>query len=159
MLRFYVELEDEVTHKGSDLYIPRGRVYCSCGYFPFASTNRNGSEPTIKESFQKELAKIEDQIQQLQQEKENIKNPFSLDRIKISSEIGKLRRKAELTAGKINFASVTNPDKRLLRFTKDGDVGLTREGGVCCKVEKSAMMVEYHILGTFGIANVESSDT
>ena len=158
MLRFYVELEDEVAHKGCDLYIPKGRVYCSCGYFPCTSANRNGSDPTIKESLQNELARIEDQIQQLQQEKENI-NPFSLDRIKISSEIGKLRRKAESTAGKINFASVTDPEKRLLRFTRDEDVGLTREGGVCCKVEKGRMMVEYHILGTLSIANVESSDT
>jgi hypothetical protein len=56
----------------------------------------------------------------------------------------------------LNFASVREPDNSLLRFTKDMDVGLTKEGGVCCKVEKGPM-VEYHILGRFSIANVEPS--
>lgn len=156
LLRFYIELDDEVTHKDSDLYIPKGRVYCSCGYFPFGSDKRNGSEPSVKDSYAKELESIEDQIVRLRQQKDEIKNPFSIDKIKLNNEIGKLQRKAEFTAGKLNFASVTEPDKRLLRFTEDMDVGLTREGGVCCEVEKGPMMKEYHILGRFSIANVKS---
>ncbi|KAL3776503.1 hypothetical protein ACHAWO_001026 [Cyclotella atomus] len=157
LLRFYIELDDEVTHKGSDLYIPKGRVYCSCGYFPLGDSKRNRSEPNMKESYAKELASIEDEIVKLRQQKDEIKNPFSMDKIKLSNEIGKLQRKAELTAGKLNFASVTEPNKSLLRFTEDMDVGLTKEGGVCCEVEKSPMMKEYHILGRFSIANVKSS--
>jgi hypothetical protein len=157
LLRFYIELDDEVTHKGSDVYIPKGRVYCSCGYFPFGDSKRNRSEPNMKESYAKELASIEDEIVKLRQQKDEIKNPFSMDKIKLSNEIGKLQRKAELTAGKLNFASVTEPNKSLLRFTEDMDVGLTKEGGVCCEVEKSPMMKEYHILGRFSIANVKSS--
>jgi hypothetical protein len=159
VLRFYIELEDEVTHMGSDLYIPKGRVYCSCGYFPFADDNRKGDTPNMKESYAKELENIRDQIQRLREKKDQIKNPFNLDGIKMSREIGKLQKKAQLTAGKLNFASVVEPDKSLLRFTRDKNVGLTKEGGVCCKVEKGPMMVEYHILGRFSIANVELSDS
>ena len=159
LLRFYIELDDEISHKGSDVYVPKGRVYCSCGYFPFTNNNRKGNEPTVKESYTKELANIEDEIQRLREKKDEIKNPFSLDGIKISREIGRLRRKAELVAGKLNFSSIIEPDQSLLRFTKDKEVGLTKEGGVCCKVEKGPMMVEYHILGRFGIANDNSSES
>jgi hypothetical protein len=146
---------EEVTHMDCDVYIPKGRVYCSCGYFPFNNDNRKGDQPTVKDSYATELKKIENQIQKLREKKAEIKNPFNLDGIKISREIGRLQRKAELTAGKLNFASVVEPDKRLLRFTKDMDVGLTKEGGVCCKVEKAPMVVEYHILGCFSVSNVE----
>lgn len=33
----------------------------------------------------------------------------------------------------------------MLRFTKDGSVGLTKEGGACCKANKGPV-VEYHYL-------------
>jgi hypothetical protein len=155
LLRFYIELEDEVTHKGCDLYIPKGRVYCNCGYFPFMN-NKGGTQPSMKEAYTKELEKIDEQIQQLRKKRDEMKNPFDFDKIKISREIGRLRREVEGVAGKLNFASVREPDNSLLRFTKDMDVGLTKEGGVCCKVEKGPM-VEYHILGKFSIANVEPS--
>ena len=56
--------------------------------------------------------------------------------------------------GKLNFNAVTEPDRRLLHFSKDGDIGLTREGGVCCRVNKGPM-VEYCILGRFSIASVD----
>ena len=56
--------------------------------------------------------------------------------------------------GKLNFNAVTEPDQRLLHFSKDGDIGLTREGGVCCQVNKGPM-VEYRILGRFSIASVD----
>ena len=35
LLRLFIELEEEVSHTGGDVYVPKGRVYCSCGYFPF----------------------------------------------------------------------------------------------------------------------------
>ncbi len=57
--------------------------------------------------------------------------------------------------GKLNFAMVKDPDKGLLRFSRDGDVGLKKEGGVCCQVNKG-VIVEYHILGRFSIASVDN---
>ncbi len=50
---------------------------------------------------------------------------------------------------------VKEPDKGLLLFLRDGDVGLTKEGGVCCWVNKG-VVVEYHILGRFSIASVDN---
>ena len=31
ILRFYVDLEEETGHKGSDVTCPAGRIYCTCG--------------------------------------------------------------------------------------------------------------------------------
>ncbi|KAL3792684.1 hypothetical protein HJC23_009412 [Cyclotella cryptica] len=166
LLRFYIELDEEVSHGDmADLYIPKGRVYCSCGYFPFlTSENRSGgggggtAPPSMKESYANELQSIEDQMEKLQEKRAEITNPFSLDGFKLSREIGKLQREAELVVDKLNYASVREPDRSLLKFSKDMDVGLTREGGVCCRVDKGPMVVEYHILGRFSIASVDLSD-
>ncbi len=59
--------------------------------------------------------------------------------------------------GKLNFNAVTEPDRRLLHFSKDGDIGLTREDGVCCQVNKGPM-VEYCILGRLSISSVDRID-
>lgn len=56
---------------------------------------------------------------------------------------------------KMHHARIREPEKELLRLLKDGSVGLTREGGVCCKVRKG-MAIEYHILGRFGVASIEN---
>merc|ERR1712127_871889 len=136
LLRFFVEVDEKIQHTGGDVYVPRGRVYSSCGYFPFMSVGDGGGTPSVKEAFVKELKGIEEQIAKLQQKKEEIRNPFNLDGIKISREIFRLNGEAEQVNGKLNFAVVKEPDKGLLRFSKDGDVGLTKEGGLCCQVKK-----------------------
>ena len=58
---------------------------------------------------------------------------------------------------KMNEAAVRDPDRAILRFSRDQSVGLTREGGVCCKVQKG-MAFEYHILGKFEIASMENRE-
>ena len=90
----------------------------------------------------------------LRRKKDGIRNPFDFDGIRISREISRLRREAGAVNAKLNFAAVKEPDRRLLRFSKDGGVGLTKEGGVCCQVNKGPI-VEYHILGRFSIASVD----
>lgn len=165
LLRFYIELDEEVSHGDrSDLYIPEGRVYCSCGYFPFFATeNRSGGAgnavASMKESYAEELRSIEDRIQKLQDKRSEITNPFSLDGFKLSREIGKLQREAELVVDNLDYASIREPDRSLLTFSKDMDVGLTKEGGVCCRVDKGPMIVEYHILGRFSIASVDLANS
>mmetsp|Transcript_13757 Transcript_13757/g.24923 ORF Transcript_13757/g.24923 Transcript_13757/m.24923 type:complete len:421 (-) Transcript_13757:1051-2313(-) len=148
LLRFYVEVDEQIAHSGGDVYVPRGRVYSSCGYFPFG----DDAVSSVKERFAKELKEIVNEMADLQEKKDEIKNPFNLDGIKISREIYRLNREAEKVNGKLNFAMVKEPDKGLLRFSKDGDVGLTKEGGVCCQVSKGVVM-EYHILGRFSISS------
>mmetsp|Transcript_8251 Transcript_8251/g.17822 ORF Transcript_8251/g.17822 Transcript_8251/m.17822 type:complete len:416 (-) Transcript_8251:1669-2916(-) len=154
LLRFFVEVDERIEHAGGDVYVPRGRVYSSCGYFPFLRGD-DGAVPSVKEAFANELRGIEDQIVKLQERKDEIRNPFNLDGIKLSREIFRLNQEARKVNGKLNFAMVKEPDKGLLRFSRDGDVGLTKEGGVCCQVNKG-VVVEYHILGRFSIASVDN---
>lgn len=154
LLRFFVEVDEQISHTGGDVYVPKGRVYSSCGFFPFMGSDAGDATPSVKEAFTKELRRIDEQIVLLQKKKEEIRNPFNLDGIKISREIFRLNQEAEQVNGKLNFALVKEPDKGLLRFSKDGDVGLTKEGGLCIQVNKGVVM-EYHILGRFSIASVE----
>jgi hypothetical protein len=146
LLRFFIDVGNtRIAHSDGDVYLPVGRVYCSCGYFPSSSLS-------TRETLVGELKTIEGQISKLRKKKITIRNPFDFDGIKISREIFRLRREAGIMQNKVNYAAITEPDRTLLRFTKDGSVGLTREGGVCCKVNKGPI-VEYHILGRFSIAS------
>jgi chaperonin cofactor prefoldin len=153
LLRFFVEVDEVITHTGSDVYIPKGRIYCSCGYFPFINTNKDGMKDNVKD----EIKQIEKQIIQLQKKKDDIKNPFNLEGIKLSSEIFKLNQDLDMLNQRLSFAMARQPDKQLLRYSPDGDVGLTKEGGVCCEVKKGPV-VEYHILGRFGIASAQKEE-
>jgi hypothetical protein len=156
ILRFYVEVvDDRIMHSDGDVYIPGGRVYCSCGYFPSSpGDGKDVSTYSAREALIGELRNIEERMTRLRKKKDGISNPFDLDGFKISNEISRLKREARIVNGKLNFNAVTEPDRRLLRFSKDGDIGLTREGGVCCQVNKGPM-VEYRILGRFSIASVD----
>lgn len=149
LLRFFIEVDEEITHTGSDVYIPKGRIYCSCGYFPFTSDGKNGMKDAVKD----EIKNVEGQIVELQKKKDDIKNPFNLDGIKLSREIFKLKQDLDMLNQRLSFAMVRQPDKQLLRYSPTGDVGLTKEGGVCCEVKKGPV-VEYHILGRFGVASM-----
>ncbi len=150
MLRFYIEIDEEI-HRG-DVYVPKGRVYCSCGYFPCAKNGEDGN--SIKEAYLKELQEYDAKILRLEEKKATINNPFNFEGIQISREIYKLNREAEKVNERLNLARVREPDKKLLKFSKDGDVGLTKEGGVCCRVDKG-LAVEYHILGRFSVASMD----
>jgi len=154
LLRFFIEVDEEITHAGSDVYIPKGRIYCSCGYFPFMN---NGGKDGMKDAVKDEIKKIEGEIMQLQKKKDEIKNPFNLDGIKISSDIFKLKQDLDQLNQRLSFAMVRQPDKQLLRYSPDGDVGLTKEGGVCCEVKKGPV-VEYHILGRFGVVSAQKEE-
>lgn len=154
LLRFYVEFNERVAHSGGDVDVPKGRVYCSCGYFPFAEGG--GGDGSAREAFTKELTIIEERTAALRTKRAEITNPFNFEGINLSREIFRLNQQAEMINGKLMVASIREPDRRLLRFSKGGDVGLTKEGGVCIQVNKGPA-IEYHILGRFGIASVDSN--
>ena len=159
LLRFFIDVGNErIAHSDGDVYLPTGRVYCSCGYFlSSSSVDAPSSSLSTRETLVGELKTIEGQISKLRKKKDSIRNPFDFDGIKISREIFRLRREAGIVQSKVNFAAITEPDRTLLRFTKDGSVGLTREGGVCCKKNKGPV-VEYHILGRFSIASTDRNN-
>ena len=145
LLKFYIEVDEQIQR--GDVSIPRGRVYCSCGYFPYMMKG----ESSVKEMYMSELKQIDEQMGELQQKKDNC---GFLDGIKISRDLFQLSRKAEEVSEKMFNLSVTEPNKKLLKFSKDGDVGLTKEGGVCCRVMKGPV-TEYHILGRFSSACID----
>jgi len=152
VLRFYVEVEEQISHKDGDIYCPAGRIYCNCGYFP---TNKLSSGN--KDRYREELETMEKMANEVEIEIEQDNAFFSLDKIKKSSELMRLRVEMQKAAEMYTMASVTEPDKSILKFSNSNDVGLTKEGGLCCKVEKS-MATEYHILGRFSIAPVNSRE-
>ncbi len=156
ILRFYVEVvDDRIMHSNGDVYVPGGRVYCSCGFFPSSlGDGKDASTYSVREALIGELRNIEEQMTRLRKKKDGIRNPFDLDGIKILNELSRLKREARVVNGKLNFNAVTEPDQQLLRFLKDGHIGLTREGSVCCQVNEGPM-VEYRILGRFSIASVD----
>jgi hypothetical protein len=157
VLRFFFDLDEETRHQGSDVYLPSGRIYCTCGYFPM--TGRRGAHvgESTKEILEKELRELEAQHRKLHNQMELDDSFFSLDKLKRAKEIIDIRMEADKIGKAILDARVREPDRSLLRLSQDQSVGLTREGGVCCKKHKG-VAVEYHILGHFEIASMENRE-
>lgn len=145
LLRFFIEIEEEISRAGKDVYCPAGRIYCNAGYFP---TNRKGTG--FKAQTKNDLDKLIQRAEELDVEIAE-SYPFSIDRIKKNSEMFRIKVEMQRKAELYRIASVAEPSSSILRFSPRGDVGLTREGGVCCKVNKG-LNVEYHILGRFYIS-------
>jgi hypothetical protein len=154
VLRFYLELEEQTYHHGSDVYCPAGRVYCTCGYFP---RTEHGSSSSLKDVLKKEQVAIVAQYEALAAENERDDSFMSWGKLQRGKQEMDLRMKASKLARKMTEAAIREPERRLLRLSQDQSVGLTREGGVCCKVQKG-LAIEYHILGKFEIASMENRD-
>jgi len=153
ILRFYLEVEERISHTDGDVYCPAGRIYCNCGYFPM-----NRPDSGRKQRYREQLESMEEMANGLQSEMEEDTAFFSLGKIQKSSELMRIRVEMQKTAEMYTAARVMEPDGSLLKISNDGRTGLTKEGGICCKVEKS-MGTEYHILGRFSIAPVNSRDS
>lgn len=148
VLRFYIEIEEEVRHQGGDVYCPKGRVYCTCGYFPIRQPSG------IQDDLRAEQDRLTARYNDLNLEMEGA---GVFEKIKIGKEMLDIRMDAGKVGDQLNEARVREPEKSLLRLSRQGDVGLTKEGGVCCKVAKG-LAVEYHILGKFGIASIDKRE-
>lgn len=156
VLRFYFDLEEETRHAGSDVYCPAGRIYCTCGYFPLLERHQQG-HVSEKESLKKEMREIEVQYEALANENGLDTDLVSWKKFQRSKKMMDLRMAATKLNTKLHEAHVREPDKALLRVSQDQSVGLTREGGVCCKVHKG-LAIEYHILGKFEIASMTNRE-
>jgi hypothetical protein len=145
LVRFYIETEDIITRKGKDISLRPGRIYCNAGYF---ATNRKGKgyKAQIKQELDDMILRAEELDVEIAQ-----CGPFSIDRFKKNTELFQLKVEMQRKADLFRSASVAEPPSSILRFSPRGDVGLTREGGVCCKVNKG-ISLEYHILGRFYIS-------
>ena len=150
LLRFYIELEDEVRHRGRDVHCPKGRVYCTCGFFALNDRHQTGN---LKESLKQQLDFVSQRYEQLSREDDENKS-LSWTKMKRAKEMVDLRIEADKLNVRMSEARVKEPEKGVLRLSRDQDVGLTREGGICCKVIKR-LATEYHILGKFQVASIE----
>mmetsp|Transcript_26437 Transcript_26437/g.39163 ORF Transcript_26437/g.39163 Transcript_26437/m.39163 type:complete len:400 (-) Transcript_26437:58-1257(-) len=142
LLRFYVEIEEQVSRKNGDVYCPAGRVYCSCGFFNMKRPG-NGEKSRYKK-------KLDDLILRAEALDDEIAEAGFFDKLKKNAEMIRLKVQMQETAERYQGASVLEPTESILRFSPSGDVGLTKEGGVVCKVNKG-VSIEYHILGRFYI--------
>jgi hypothetical protein len=145
VLRFFIETETEIRQ--GDVYVPPGRIYCTCGYFVMHRPSG------IKDYLRKEMSEVEERIEKIREELQE-EAFFSLKRLKLSKELFDLELKEAANQKALNEAAIVEPDKSLLRVSRKGDVGLTREGGVSCKVKKGPV-TEYHVLGRFSVAAIE----
>ena len=158
VLRFYFNIEEETRHMGSDVYIPCGRVYGTCGYFPMtARSNVDGRGTSKKVVYQKELRQLEVKYQSLQREMDGDQNLVSIDKFKRFQEMRDVRRDAKKISNAIDEERIREPKKSSLRLSQDQSVGLTQEGGICCK-KQEGLAQEYHILGKFGVASMENRE-
>ncbi len=62
ILRFYVKVvDDRIMHSDGDVYVPGGRVYCSCDYFPsLLGDGKDASTYSAREALIGELRNIKE---------------------------------------------------------------------------------------------------
>ena len=150
LLRFFIETGTEIRHLGGDVYVPPGRIYCSCGYFLMQRPSE------IKDQLRERMTNLEERRAEIEEEflDEGI---FSVKQMKLSKELFDIGWKEAEIRKTMNEAEVVEPDKTILRVSTNGDVGLTREGEVCFKVQKGPV-AEYHILGRCSVAALAPRD-
>jgi len=142
----------------SDIYCPKGRVYATCGYFEMERHERQKQQMNaLKDSLNAEQHALAVKYEQVQREMEEDTRLFSLDQIKHMKDSYDLKREIDRVAKELKLAKQREPERGQLRLSRDGKVGLSREGGVCCKVTKG-LAVEYHILGRVELACVDKKD-
>jgi hypothetical protein len=158
VVRLFIELTDDVIvpdHK-SDVNCPSGRIYATCGYFPIQSQH-DPSISSIREKTQEQynaaLREYEQKQFQLESDNGSILNINHFNLIKDSWDAKKNVDHLALT---LREARQREPEKAQLRLNVAQTVGLTREGGVCCKVHKG-LALEYHILGQVEVGCIDDS--
>ena len=127
LLRFYIEIEEQLSRNNSDVYVPKGRLYANCGYFP-TKRDSMGFKDRLKKQLDEMIAKAE-----LLDDVIAAEGPFSLIRIKKQAELFRLKVDMQATGERLMAATVAEPNDSVLKFSLDRSVGLTREGGICCK--------------------------
>ena len=155
VFRFFIEAEEAFRASGeSDVFCPSGRIYGNCGYFPRLKPEVRDKFHHYKDDLQKQYKQLSNTYQVLKAEDDEDVNLISWGKLSRFKDEMKLRRQLRELQEKINEARQREPDKENLRMSRKGDVGLTRDGGVCCKVQKG-LALEYHILGRMEIAAEE----
>jgi len=158
VLRFYFDVQEEARHLGSDVYLPKGRVFGTCGYFPMIDrANVDGRRTSKREIYQQEIRQMEIRYVSLRMETESDPDWFSFEKLGRIKEMRELRRDVQKFQKALDEESIKEPKKSSLRMSRDQSVGLTQEGGICCK-KVSGITEEYQILGKFEVASIENRE-
>lgn len=156
LVRLYIELTDDINmpdHE-SDVYCPRGRIYATCGYFVMHDSRESDNHKSAKQIAQLAHRNAVLHQQLLQHQIDADSRLFSVERLKLMRELYVARMHVDEAAKHVHVARQREPERSQLRLSKMGDVGLSKDGGVCCKVHKG-MALEYHILGRMEIGCVD----
>mmetsp|Transcript_9677 Transcript_9677/g.22257 ORF Transcript_9677/g.22257 Transcript_9677/m.22257 type:complete len:324 (+) Transcript_9677:808-1779(+) len=159
-LRFYVEVPEKVAQ--DDLYLPKGRIYGTCGYYPNEllqflrkSPLSNQQESIIRGLYDKNTM-AQRQIMQAMNLGGRVGGAgidvFSWIRIMILMSILQYRGN-KLHQSLVNELA-RNPPEDSLERSKHTDVSLSKEGGICTRVKKP-FSVEYHILGRCAMTSLD----
>lgn len=154
VVRFFVEMEETLAK--NDVYCPQGRIYGTCGYFPIRRS-KAADVHSLKDEIADELHLLNYQYEALRHENEVDERWFSMDKMKRQKEMTDLKKRIQKLEERQREARLREPERSQLRLSRRGDVGLSKEGGVCCKVHKGLAM-EYHILGRMEVGSMEIRD-
>mmetsp|Transcript_15369 Transcript_15369/g.35219 ORF Transcript_15369/g.35219 Transcript_15369/m.35219 type:complete len:468 (-) Transcript_15369:292-1695(-) len=158
VLRFYFDIEEETRHLGSDVYLPKGRVYGTCGYFPLtARSNVDGRGTSKRELYEQEFRQLEVRYRSLRSAMERDHDLVSFDKLKRFKEMRDIQKSARKVRATIDEEWIREPNKSSLRMSRDQSVGLTQNGGICLK-KQNGLAQEYHVLGGFEVAAMENRD-
>lgn len=153
ILRFYFDVEEEICHgeKTSTLRCPAKRVYCTSGFF---SMEHHNEAETFKTYLRDELGKLVNEYEDLSLENERDERLFSFDALKRAKKMMDLRQEIKSMNQKITQARIRDPEKAMLRLSRKGDMGLTKEGQVCYKGDGKDTASEYLVLGKMEMASI-----
>lgn len=160
IVRMYFDLEEDVRQKASsDVYCPKGRIYATCGYFPMKKSRSDGSslQGSVKDELGHMLRELKLQYETLEMEGQQDTRLFSMDHLKRMKDMYRIKQDIEKVSQQLQQARQREPERSQLRLSRDGRVGLSKEGGVCCKVQKG-LASEYHILGRMEVASIQIED-
>lgn len=146
VLRLYLDVDEDVRHRGGDVYVPRGRVYLTCG---FHELRHRGKE---KVSLMEQAEALEDRYNRAVA-KSHREGLFSLDKIKYEREKWLCVEEQTQVRRKYSLMKTVEPNLSDLRpMRSNPDIALTKEGSICIGVKKT-LGHEYHILGRFALAS------
>jgi len=148
ILRFSLKLLEDIRHQcESDVFVPAGSIYGTCGYF---STKPHSH--AVKDGLCSEHLQLSRHLDDINRQIESEGNIFH--QVALLKDKWDLHDKLENLSVKVQHARTQDPERSRLRLSRKGDVGLSKEGGVCCKVNKG-MSIEYRILGKLEMGSVD----
>jgi hypothetical protein len=153
VVRLYVELTEPLSKPESDVHCPVGRVYGTCGYFP-THTHKASDGRSYKDQCADEYHAAAVAYERLQQETQAETRLLPWQQLKRYKELYDMKQQVHQLQHRLQEARQRDPDRSQLRLSRKGDLGLSKEGGVCCKVQKG-LTLEYHILGRMELGSVE----